>query len=169
MFSGSDATEAAEATQGRLRPGTENRAVYPAEGSGVRGPGAPGVLRAAAMIAVVAGAVGSVGLMLRAGQRTPRFLLVLFVIWVLSPFVVLAWANIVSRRWSVLTRATLYCVTLVLTLGSLAIYGNLVSPPAGSPRAFVFVVVPPVSWALLAVVVPIAALISRRRGAGAGG
>jgi hypothetical protein len=129
-----------------------------------------GLLRAVARIAVVAGAVGSVGLTLRAGRGTPRFLLVLFVIWVLSPFVALAWAYLVSKRWSVLTRAALYCVTLVITLGSLAIYGNVVLPPAGSPRAFVFVVVPPGSWLLMAIVVPIAALISRRlshRGAGA--
>jgi hypothetical protein len=129
-----------------------------------------GVLRAVALIAVVAGAVGSIGLMLRAGRRTPRLLLVFFVIWVLSPFVALAWTNRVSTRWSVPTRATLYYVTLVLTLGSLAIYGNLVLPPAASPRAFVFVVVPPVSWLLMAIVVPMAALISRRRshrGAGA--
>ena len=80
-----------------------------------------GLLRAVALTAVVAGAVGSAGLMLRRGQRTPRFLLVLFTIWVLSPFVALAWANMVSKRWSVLTRATLYSVTVVITLGSLAI------------------------------------------------
>src|SRR6266545_1410735 len=126
------------------------------------------LLRTTALIAVLAGAVGSLGLMLRAGRRTPRFLLVLFVIWVLSPFVALAWASMVSKRWSILAQTTLYCVTLVLTLGSLAIYGGLVVPPAGSPAAFVFVLVPPVSWVLLTVV-PIAALISRRlaqRGAG---
>ena len=122
-----------------------------------------GLLRAVARIAVVAGAVGSVGLTLRAGRSTPRFLLVLFVIWVLSPFVALAWANMVSKRWPLLTRATLYCVTLVITLGSLAIYGNVVLPPKGSPRAFVFVIVPPGSWLLMATVVPIAALMSRRR------
>ena len=122
-----------------------------------------GVLRVLALIAVVAGAGGSVGLMLHAGGRTPRLLLVLFIIWVLSPFVALAWANLVSKRWSVSTRATLYCVTLVLTLGSLAIYGGLVLPPAGSARAFVFVAVPPVSCLLLAIVVPLAAWISRRR------
>jgi len=122
-----------------------------------------GVLRAVALIAVVAGAGGSVGLMLRAGRRTPALLLVLFVIWVLSPFVALAWANVVSMRWSVPTRATLYCVTLVLALGSLAVYGGLVLPPAGSPRAFVFVAVPPLSWLLLAIAVPLAAWISRRR------
>jgi hypothetical protein len=129
-----------------------------------------GLLRAVARIAVVAGAVGSVGLTLRAGRSTPRFLLVLFVIWVLSPFVALAWANTVSKPWPVLTRATLDCVTLVVTLGSLAIYGSVVLPPAGSPRAFVFVVVPPGSWLLVALSVPIAALVSRRlshRGAGA--
>jgi hypothetical protein len=122
-----------------------------------------GVLRAVALIAVVAGAGGSVGLMLRAGGRTPRLLLALFVIWVLSPFAALAWANMVSKRWSVPTRATLYCVTLVLTLGSLAIYGGLVLPPAGSARAFVFVAVPPASWLLMAIAVPLAAWISRRR------
>ena len=57
-----------------------------------------GRLRAAAIIAAMAGAVGSVGLTLRAGRDTPRFLLVLFVIWVLSPFVALTWANVASQR-----------------------------------------------------------------------
>jgi hypothetical protein len=122
-----------------------------------------GLLRAAALTAVVTGAVGSLGLMFRADQRTPRFLLVIFVFWVLSPFVALAWANVVSKGWPALIRATLYCVTFVITLGSLAIYGKLVLPPAGSPRAFVFVAVPPAAWLLMKVVVSIAALISRRR------
>lgn len=122
----------------------------------------PGFLRGVALVAVMVGAVGSVGLTLRAGQRTPRLLLVLFVIWILSPFVALAWANIVSERWPVLTRATLYCVTLVITLGSLAMYGEVILPPAGSPRAFVFVIVSPTSWLLMAIVVPLAALISGR-------
>src|SRR5712691_4338173 len=129
-----------------------------------------GVLRAVALIAVVAGAVGSVGLMLHAGKRTPRLLLVLFTIWVLSPFVALAWANVVSKRWSVLIRATLYGVTLVLTLGSLAIYGDVALEPPRAKTAFVFVVVPPASFLLIAIVVPIAALISgklSRRGEGA--
>jgi len=85
-----------------------------------------GQLRAVAMIAVVAGAAGAVGLMLRAGHRSDsRILLVLFGIWVLSPFIALVLANVVSKRWSVLTRATLYGVMLALTLASLAIYGDV--------------------------------------------
>lgn len=122
-----------------------------------------GLLRTVALIAVVAGGVGSLGLMLRAGQRTPRLLLALFIIWVFSPFMALLWANIVSKRWSVITRATLYCVTLVVTLGSLAIYGELVVlRPPGSANAFLFVAVPPASWVFMTIVVPMAALISGR-------
>lgn len=121
-----------------------------------------GRLRTAARVAVVVGATGSVGLMLRAGRSTPRLLLVAFVFWVVSPFVALAWAHLAAERWSVPTRTTLYCVTLVITLGSLVIYGFDLAP-SGSARAFSFVAVPPGSWILMAVVVPIAALVSRRR------
>jgi hypothetical protein len=109
--------------------------------------------------------------MLHAGHRNPsRLLLVLFALWVLSPFIALVLANMVSKRWSVLTRATLYTVMLVLTVGSLAIYGDVALGPPRTKAAFVFVVVPPASWLLIAIVVPIAALISgrpSRRGDGA--
>jgi hypothetical protein len=112
---------------------------------------------------VLAGAAGSVILLLRAGQRTPRFLLAGFVIWVLSPFVALAWANVVSKCWSVLIRATLYGVMLVVTLGSLAIYGDDALGHRTAHAAFVYVAVPPASWLLGATAVSLAALISRRR------
>ena len=120
-------------------------------------------LRAAAVIAMLAGAVGSVGLMLYAGRHNPsRLLLVLFALWVLSPFVVLAFAKARSNRWSDLVRATLHIVTLVLALGSLAIYGYVaLGPPRARPAPF-FVIVPPASWLLIAIVVSIAALISAR-------
>jgi hypothetical protein len=129
-----------------------------------------GLLDTVALIAVVAGAAGSVGLMLRAGH--PPFLLrVLFAIWVLSPFVALLLANMVfSKRWSVITRATLHSVMLVLALSSLAIYGYAVLRTPRSTPTFVFLVVPLGSWLLFMIVVPIAALISgrlSRRGAGA--
>jgi len=123
-----------------------------------------GLLRAAALTAVLAGAVCSVGLMLYAGRRNnSRLLLVLFALWVLSPFVVLVFANVVLKRWPVLTRATLYSLMLVLTVGSLAAYGVVALGPPRAKAAFVFVVVPPASWLLIAIVVSIAALISGRR------
>ena len=124
--------------------------------------GFPGRLRAVALIAVVAGAVGSIGLWIHATQHPPLTIVVLFVIWVLSPFVALLLADVVSKRWSVLTRATLHSVMLVVTLGSLAIYGYDALRPRKAQAAFWYVLVPPFSWLLIAVVVPIAALISRR-------
>ena len=123
------------------------------------------LLRQAALIAVVVGAAGSVGLMIRAGRGSPqRFLLVLIGIWVISPFIVLVLATLVSRRWSVLTRAALYSVMLVITMGSLAAYGYDAVRPRKSQPAAMFVAVPPVAWLLIATVVPLAALTSRRRG-----
>jgi len=120
-----------------------------------------GLLRAVALITLVVVATGSLGFMFRAGQHTPRLLLILFTIWVLSPFVALLWANTVSKRWSVVTRAMLYCVVLIVTLGSLAIYGELVDlKPPGSANAFLFVAVPPVSLLFIMIVVPMAAFIS---------
>ena len=120
------------------------------------------VLRTLALIAAVAGATGSIALMLRAGRRSPRLLIAFFTIWVLSPFVALVWVNMVSKRWSFVTRAALYCMTLVLTLGSLATYGDLVSRPRGTAAAFFFVAVPPASWLLMTIVGAIAALRARR-------
>jgi hypothetical protein len=119
-------------------------------------------LRTLALIALPAGAAGSVGFMLRAGHRNPsRVLLLLFAIWVLSPFAALSFATIASKDWSVLTRATLYCVTLVLTASSLAIYGDVALGPPRAKTAFAFVVVPPASWLLIAITLSVAALISR--------
>jgi uncharacterized membrane protein len=122
-----------------------------------------GRLRTAARFALVAGAVGSVALTVRAGLSTPRLLLVLFVLWVLSPFVALAWASDRATRWAVPTRVALYIVTILVALGSLALYGGLVQRPAGSSNAFLFVAVPPVAWVLIAIVVSIAGLISHRQ------
>ena len=132
--------------------------------------GSPALLRAVALIAVVVGAVGSVGLILWVGRGNPsRVLLGLFVIWDLSPFIGLLLAEMVSKRWSVITRATLHIVMLVVALSSLALYGDVVLRPRPQP-AFMFLVVPLGSWLLMTIVIPIAALISgklTRRGAGA--
>ena len=122
-----------------------------------------GRLRATALVAALCGAVGSAGFLLRAGQRTPRLLLAVMALWVLSPFVALLLANVASKRWSVPTRATLYSVTLVLTLGTLAVYAFDVLWPRSAQPAFVFVLVPPVSWLFAAIAFSTAALVSRSR------
>jgi dienelactone hydrolase len=121
------------------------------------------VLSGAALLLTLAGAVGSVGLMFCASHPNDSWiLLALFAVWVVSPFVILLLANVISKQWSVLTRATLYGVTLIITLGSFAIYGNMVSTPTGSKGAFPFLIVPLASWLLITIVIPMAAILSRR-------
>src|SRR3984885_9378553 len=116
------------------------------------------------LIALLAGAVCSVGLMLHAGRHNPsRILMVLFTLWVLSPFVALGFAHLVSERWSPLTRAALYALMLVVALGSLVPYADVALGPRRAKTATVFVVVPPVSWLLIPFFPGSAALISRRR------
>jgi len=121
-------------------------------------------LRMVSLMAVVAGALGSEGLMLRAGQHSPRLLIVAFTVWVLSPFAALLWAYKVSSGWSIVTRTALYGVALVVALSALAIYGDLITvKPQAASAAFVFVAVPPASWAFMAIVIPMAALLSGKR------
>ncbi len=123
-----------------------------------------GRLRAAALIAVLAGAAGSVGLTLSASRgRDLGFLAILiFAIWVFAPFAALLLAHRVATRWSVITRVTLHCLMLVLALGSLTIYVVDTVRHTGEQDAFAFVAVPATSWLLIALVIPIAAAISGR-------
>lgn len=122
------------------------------------------LLRAVARIAVLIGALGSVSFTLRAGQRNPsRLLMVLFVIWVLSPFIATLFGNFMLRDGPMLTRAALYSVAMILSVVSLAIYGQVALGPPRPKTAFAFVVVPLLSWLLIALAVAVAAFISHRR------
>ena len=119
-------------------------------------------LRKAFLRTAVVGGSGSVVLMMMSGLRPPVFLIILFIGWVLSPFAALVFATIVSRRWPMIVKQTLYFLMLVIVLGSLAIYGYvLVRPPASQP-ASPYVAVPMASWLLIAIALSIAALISHR-------
>jgi hypothetical protein len=124
-------------------------------------------LRPGALIAALAGGSGSFALMIRAGRhQNSKILIILFTIWVLSPFVALVLANGLSKGWPVRARVTLYSVTVVLALGSLATYGYRAWRPPKAQAAFVFIVIPLASWLLIAIVATAAHLSGRlsRRG-----
>ena len=119
-------------------------------------------LRSAALVAVLFGSIASVGLLRHAQQRTPPMLVVLFVIWVVAPFVLLAVANLLSRRWSQHTGLTLYIVTLIVTVVSLAIYVDDNIAHRTAKAAFVWVAVPPASVLVSLFAVGIAMLMNKR-------
>jgi hypothetical protein len=119
-------------------------------------------LRTIAVIILVAGSAGSLALMLYTGRKNPSILLlVVFALWVLSPFAALLAANIASKRWSAFSRVALYWLIIILSLGSLLSYNGTFSPP-GTKAAFVFLVVPLISWLLVGIVLLLAGPLSRR-------
>ena len=122
------------------------------------------LLRGASLIAVLAGAGASLAFMLRAGHRqSSRILVVLFGIWVLFPFMTAVWAHVFSKRWTIVVRAALYVVMLVVTLASLPIYGGVAFGRLRAKVGFVFLVVPLASWLVIAIAVSIATVVSRRQ------
>jgi len=105
----------------------------------------------------VIAALASVVLILYGGRRNSSgVLLILFVIWVLSPFVGLALANRTSTRWPVGVHTALHTVMLVVAGASLPIYVNAVLISPHAKLAAPFLIVPFVSWLLILMVVLIA-------------
>ena len=113
-------------------------------------------MRIVALIVLLMGVIGSFCLVLYNGRNNKSILLIsLFVLWVLSPFVAFLIADKVSIRWTDTIRKTLYIIILALTLVSLLSYSGLLIP-AGTKTAFVFLVVPLISWVVIAIFLLIA-------------
>ncbi len=126
-------------------------------------------LRMLGLIVLIIGAIGSFYLTLEKGQHNrSAFLDILFLIWVLSPFAALYIASILSERWGRLTRKSLYLLMLVVTPFSLVCYGGNFHLHGTKP-AFIFLVTPPILWLLIAIVIPIAELVVRRKVRGSEG
>jgi uncharacterized membrane protein YsdA (DUF1294 family) len=120
-------------------------------------------LRFTALIALVIGAAGSLGLWIHAARHPPPLIIVLFVVWVLSPFVVLGIGHVVAKRWAPSTEAALYWVTLLVSVASIAIYADDAMAHRTAHPAFVYVAVPPASWLASAVALGLGAWVGRRK------
>jgi hypothetical protein len=113
-------------------------------------------MRIVALIVLLMGIIGSFFLVVYNGRNNKSILLIsLFVGWVLSPFIALLIADKVSNRWTDTICKTLYIIILALTLVSLLSYSGLLIP-AGTKTAFVFLVVPLISWVVIALFILIA-------------
>jgi predicted alpha/beta-fold hydrolase len=122
------------------------------------------VLRKAGLLAIVVGGVGSVFLTLYTGRRNPSALLMAaFAIWVLLPFVALAAADAMSTNWSALTRTVLYALMFVTAIDTLGTYGYVAFGPPRPQPAFWFLVVPPASLLLIAILLRTVASIGKSR------
>jgi hypothetical protein len=119
-------------------------------------------LRSAARVALIAGAAGSIALMLRAGsQQRSALLILLFTGWVLSPFLALALANLRASRMPARLRGALYGAMFGVTAVSFTVYGF--HAVRGVMKAgFVYLVGPAMCWLLIVVVLGANALVARK-------
>ncbi len=119
------------------------------------------LLRTITFLVVLGGAIGSFGLVFQAGRNNDSVLLqLLFIIWVLSPFIALLMVNRNAKHWSDSTTVTLYVLMLFISICSLISYSGIVSIPDTKP-AVVFLIVPLVSWILMGIVILLAFILSR--------
>ena len=124
------------------------------------------MLRAAALFAAGVGGLGSLVLLLQAGSRNSSLplLVILFSLWVLSPFMALLFAILRSGRWPDAVRAVLYFLSIAVAAGSILIYTRMIDlKPAASANTFLFVTVPPATWMVIVMVLLIATLVHRSR------
>ena len=120
-------------------------------------------LRSAALVALLFGAVGSIGLLRHAKEHPPPLLLAGFVIWILAPFGLLGVANLRSIAWPVSVRTVLSITTLLVTIASVAIYVDDNIKHRTAHPAFVWVLVPPAAIIISAIAVGTAAWQARNR------
>ncbi|HEU5182814.1 MAG TPA: hypothetical protein VFW45_18645 [Candidatus Polarisedimenticolia bacterium] len=122
----------------------------------------PEALRRIARIALIAGAIGSFGLMLYHGRYNKHLLITaMFTVWVGAPFASLALADRLSDKWPARVRRTLHAVTLLVAFVSLAIYAMDAVWPRQAQAAFYYVAVPPITWLASAMVLGAAAFLSK--------
>ena len=120
------------------------------------------MLRKVALTIVFAAAIVSVSLMMYNGRHNDSTgMMLLFLLWVVSPFMGLLLINLTSSQWSDQARGIIYYLMLIISIGVLPAYCGLFSIP-GTNSAFVFIFMPLVSWLLISIVVPLAASWSRR-------
>jgi len=98
----------------------------------------------------VAGAAAAVAFVLRASKHAnSQLLIALFVGWVLSPYLALLPAYVLSKRWPEKARASFYWLATGITLGTVAVYAfDAMNPPV--QEAPVFLMTPLGSWVLIA-------------------
>lgn len=119
-----------------------------------------------ALLAIWIGALCSLALVLYKGRHNDSVLLdLLFSAWVLLPFITLLAAARMAWDWADFARFALYLVMIFISIGSLIGYSGALNSSRTKP-AFVFIVIPLISWLLIVIVIPLAISVSRRTGKG---
>jgi hypothetical protein len=106
-------------------------------------------LRTISVLLVLLGAALSAILTIIKGHKNTSIILpALFLIWVLSPFIMLLIANANYNRYAGNGRVLQYLLMFFIPIFSVIAYSGIVSPVGAKPAA-VFLFVPFISWLLI--------------------
>ncbi|MBD0331867.1 MAG: hypothetical protein ICV66_04370 [Chitinophagaceae bacterium] len=109
------------------------------------------LLRTAAVIATLIGAIGSLYFMFHADRNQKSILLIiLFTGWVLSPVLGLLLTSKISRQWTVPTQTFLHWLMMIMSVVLLIAYSGALTPNA--KPAFIFLVAPFALWIIITAV-----------------
>jgi len=124
---------------------------------------AEGTLRAMVRAGVWIGAVGSLGFTLYAGRHNSSILLiVLFAVWVVSPFAGLWLAERSAERVPAGIAASMRGSALVIMVCSLGIYGAAAIQGPSHLTTFAFLAVPAASWLAIVPLLIASRMVARR-------
>jgi len=105
------------------------------------------------IIAVITliGATGSMCFLYAAtSSQTPFILLILFSGWVLSPYLGLFIATLISRKWKEGVQLALLVIAFFVSIVSLIGYTGIFTPVDARP-ASIFLIIPFIGWIILVV------------------
>ena len=124
---------------------------------------AEGTLRAMVRAGLWIGAVGSLGFTLYAGRHNSSILLiVLFAVWVVSPFAGLWLAERSAERVPAGIVASMRGSALVIMVCSLGIYGAAAMQGPSHHTTFAFLAVPAASWLAIVPLLIASRMVARR-------
>lgn len=103
------------------------------------------IWRTVALTVSMIGAIVSLYFLLNAGRNQSSILLImLFIGWVLTPFIGLFYFNKISIRWTNNSRKAFYWLTIILTTASLIGYSGVLTAPK-TKLTFLFLIIPLIS------------------------
>ena len=100
--------------------------------------------------------------MLYAGRHSPVLLLILFVGWVLSPYLAMFLVRFVSKLRPIIAPNLLHGLILFISLGSVASYCFTSIQHRTKPPTGVYLIVPFISWFLIVVAIAVTAYKKRK-------
>ncbi|MBK7852779.1 MAG: hypothetical protein IPJ66_17025 [Bacteroidetes bacterium] len=108
--------------------------------------------RTIALASALIGIIGSLFFMFRvSSQQKSLLLLGLFTCWVISPFAGLFFAMMTENKRVYPLRTSINKLVIILSILSLLVYSGVLTLPGAKP-AFVYLVIPFVSWLFIVIV-----------------